>query len=666
MTESTKYPLATSLLSPRRIALIGASADPSRIPARAQRYLRRHGFAGELFPVNPRAETVQGERAYATLADIPGAIDFAYILTGTQHVEAAVADCIARGIPAAAILADGFAEAGADGAVRQARLAEQARAGGLRLLGPNSMGIVNVPARTACSVNAVLEVETLPAGRWSLVSQSGSVMGTLLSRAAARGAGFAKLVSMGNEADLTAGEIVGLLAEDPDTDAILLFLETIRRPDLFAAAARAAFAAGKPVIAYKLGRSEAGAKLAATHTGAMAGSDAAADAFFRANGIVRVDMIETLLELPPLLLGRRPPAHPKRAVRVVTTTGGGGAMVVDRLGLAGIATAHMLDTTLAGMGKDAIATALSAARAADDADLAVAVIGSSAQFRPQDAVAGIAASHGPHPVAAFLVPHAEASLRLLTEAGIAAFRNPEACADGVRAYLDWHAPRAVPDAGDVSAAAALVPAATDEPGARAVCAALGIEDGARRIDPDAPPPDLAYPVALKAAGARLAHKTEMGAVALNVTNPAELATRAAAMRARLGDAIAGFIAQPMARGVAEAILGYRRDPTVGPVVLLGAGGVLAEIYRDVVLRLAPVSEAEAMEMIETVKGLAPARGYRGLPKGDLAALARAVAAFSRLAALDAVAEAEINPVIVLPLGQGVAMADALLRTGAAP
>ncbi len=653
--------LAATLLSPRRIALIGASADPTRIPARAQRYLRRHGFSGDLFPVNPRADTVQGERAYASLADIPGAIDFAYILTGSQHVEAAVADCVARAIPAAAILADGFAEAGADGAARQVRLAAQAWAGGLRLLGPNSMGIVNVPACIACSVNAVLEVDTLPAGRWSLVSQSGSVMGTLLSRAAARGAGFAKLISMGNEADLTAGEILGLLAEDPDTDAILLFLETIRRPDLFAAGARAAFAAGKPVIVYKLGRSEAGAQLAATHTGAMAGSDAAADAFFRAHGIVRVDMIETLLELPPLLLGRRPTLHPKRAVRVVTTTGGGGAMVVDRLGVAGVATAHMLDTTLAGMGKDAIAVALSAARAAPDADLAVAVIGSSAQFRPQDAVAGIAASAGPHPVAAFLVPHAEASLRLLTEAGIAAFRNPEACADGIRAYLDWRAPRDVKPAGDVSAAVALLAGAGDEPGARAVFAALGIADAARRIDPDAPPADLAYPVALKAAGAALAHKTEMGAVALNVADPVALAAHAAEMRARLGGAIAGFIAQPMVRGVAEAILGYRLDPNVGPVVVLGAGGVLAEIYRDVVLRLAPVSEAEAMAMIEAVKGLAPARGYRGMQRGDLAALARAVAAFSRLAALPTVAEAEINPVIVLAEGDGVVMADALLR-----
>ncbi|MGH7040549.1 MAG: acetate--CoA ligase family protein [Acetobacteraceae bacterium] len=681
-------PLAAALFSPRGIALIGASADPARVPARAQRYLRRHGFPGALFPINPRTETVQGEPAYPSLAAVPGPIDLAYILLGTGHVEAAIADCAAHAVPLAMVLADGFAESGADGAARQARLLAVAREAGVRLLGPNSMGMINVPASIACSVNAALEAERLPAGRWSLVSQSGSVMGTLMSRAAARGQGFAKLVGMGNEADLTAGEVVRLLVDDPDTDAILLFLETIRRPDLFADAARAAHAAGKPLIAYKLGRSEAGAKLAATHTGAMAGSDAAAEAFFRAHGIVRVDMIETLLDLPPLLLGRRPPrdgeAAPRRAVRVVTTTGGGGAMVVDRLGLAGVATAHMLDTTLAGMGRDSIATALAEARAAEDAGLAIAVIGSSAQFRPEDAVAGVVAAHRAplgaspgassgaplgalehsHPICAFLVPHAETSLRLLTAAGIAAFRNPEPCADGVRAYLDWRAPRVAPPAGDVSAAAALVAAADDEPGARAVFAALGVPDTARRIDPAAPPADLRYPVALKAVSGALAHKTEAGAVALGVADAAALAARAREMAARVGDVITGFLAQPMAHGVGEAILGYRRDPMVGPVVVLGAGGVLAEVYRDVVLRLAPVSFAEAMEMIEAVNGLAPARGYRGLPKGDLAALARAVAAFSRLAALDNVTEAEINPVIVLAEGDGVVMADALLRRGA--
>jgi len=651
--------LATALFNPRRIALVGASSDPTRLTARAQIYLRRHGFTGELFPVNPRAATVLNERAYPSLADIPGEIDLAYLLVGTQHVTAAIADCAARGVPVAAVLADGFAEAGPEGAERQANLFATARAGGVRLLGPNSMGMLNIPAATACSVSAALEAERLLPGRWSLISQSGSVMGTLASRAAARGCGFAKLVSTGNEADLTAGELADLLVDDPDTDAILLFLETIRRPEFYQRAARRAFDAGKPIIVYKLGRSEAGAQLATTHTGAIVGSDAAADAFFRALGIVRVDQLEALIEIPPLLIGRRPPVAPKRAVRVVTTTGGGGAMVVDRLGLLGIATAHMLDTTLAGMGKDTVAKALSKARSASDADLAIAVIGSSAQFRPQDAVSGVVAARGPNPICAFLVPQADESLQLLAAAGIAAFRTPEACADAVRAYLDWQAPRPTVDAGDVSAAGKLLLRAVDEPGARAVLAALGVPDGAVRVDPDAPL-GLTYPIALKAVSAVIAHKTEAGAVALNIADATALRAAAAAMRARLGDRITGFIAQPMAKGVAEAILGYRRDPLVGPVVALGAGGVLAEVYRDVVLRLAPVTQDEAMAMIAEVKGLAPARGYRGMPKGDLAALARTVAAFSRVAGLTSVTEAEINPLIVLPEGQGVVMADALL------
>ncbi len=654
--------LAEALFNPRRIALVGASTDAKRLTARAQVYLRRHGFSGELFPVNPRASEVLGERAYASLGEVPGEIDLAYVLVNTGQVEGAIADCAARGVPVACVLADGFAEAGPEGVALQERVLAVAREGGVRILGPNSMGVVNVPAGTACSVNAALEAEGLVPGRWSLLSHSGSVMGTLISRAAARGFGFAKVVGTGNEADLSAGELASLLVGDPGTDAILLFLETIRRPELYEEAARRAHAAGKPIVAYKLGRSEAGAALATTHTGAMAGSDAAADAFFRAIGIVRVDMLETLLELPPLLLGRGPVASPKRAVRIVTTTGGGGAMVVDRLGTMGIAVPKMVDTTLAGANRDTVVREMNAARGDEGVDLAVAVVGSSAQFRPQEAVAGVIGSEGPLPLAAFLLPQADASLQLLGEAGIAAFRTPEACADGIRAYLEWRAPRAVVAVEGVEAARGLLARADDEAGARAVFAALGVEDRAVAVDPGAPPA-LAYPVALKAVSGEIAHKTEAGAVVLGVADEAALVAACAEMRGRLGGLVRGFIAQPMVHGVGEAILGYRRDPLVGPVVALGAGGVLAEVYRDVVLRAAPVSEAEAMEMIGEVKGLAPARGYRGLPKGDLVALARAVAAFSRLAGLAEVAEAEINPVIVLREGEGVVMADALLAVG---
>ncbi len=651
--------LLASLFAPRCIALIGASADASRLTARAQIYLRRHGFPGTLYLVNRRRRAVPGEAAFARLADVPEPVDFAYVLLPTALVAEAIAECAAAHVRVAAILADGFADAGPEGASVQQEMLAVARAGGVRLLGPNSMGMINVTGRVACSVNAALEAESLPAGGLALISHSGGMMGALVSRAAARGIGFAKLIATGNEADLAAGEIVDLLVDDPETRAILLFLETIRDAGRMAAAARRAQAAKKPVIAYKLGRSEEAARLAVTHTGAMVGSDAAADAFFRASGIIRVDCLETLFEIPPLA-AFGPPARPHRAVSVVATTGGGAAMVIDRLGLAGIGVADMHDTTLAGAGKESVASALAKAGNTDGADLAIAVIGSSAQFRPHEAVAGVIAGGREKPVVAFLAPEAGRSLRLLADQGIAAFRTPESCADAVRAWLDWRAPRTPPPLADPSFTTGLLAASDDEAGARAVLSALGLPDGARLVDPDAPPP-LAYPVALKAVAAGLAHKTEAGAVALNVADAAGLRMAAAGMRRRLGERIRGFLAQPMARGAADVLLGFRRDPSVGPIVVLGAGGVLAEIYRDVVVRLAPVSAGEANEMIAAVKGLEPARGYRGLSKGDLAALARTVALFSRLAALPEVAEAEINPLIVMAEGEGVVVADALLK-----
>ena len=201
----------------------------------------------------------------------------------------------------ASIFSDGFADAGAEGAARQARLAARAKELGVRLLGPNSMGVIDIPGRLALTVNAVLEMDALPAGGTSIVSQSGTMLGTVLSRGAARGLGFAKLVSVGNEADLGVGELVELLADDADTRVILLFLETVRDAERLAAAARRAHAAGKPVVAYKLGRSALGERLARSHTGALAGSDAALDAYFRDCGILRVDMLETLIEIAPLV-----------------------------------------------------------------------------------------------------------------------------------------------------------------------------------------------------------------------------------------------------------------------------------------------------------------------------------------------------------------------------
>ncbi len=684
--------LAQALFAPRAVALVGASGDAAKNTARPLRFLRKHGYGGRIVAINAIRSQVLGERAYTNLADAPGAIDHAFVMTPGDTVELVVEACGARGIPVVTIFTDGFAETGPDGVARQARLAARARALGVRLLGPNSMGVIDIPGKVALTVNAVLEMDVLPAGTTSVVSQSGTMLGTVLSRGAARGLGFAKLVAVGNEADLGVGELVELLAEDRDTRVILLFLETVRDAPRLAAATRKAHAAGKPVVAYKLGRSGLGAALARSHTGALAGSDRAIDAYFRDCGIVRVDQLETLIEIAPLVAGRAPPALARAPrVAVVTTTGGGAASVVDRLGMLGLEAAApdeplraqlsalgvplrvlasdspIVDLTLAGTTYtyDAVLQAL---LDSDSCDAVLAAVGSSAMFHPQLAVEPIL--HAPpraKPLAAFLTPHAERSLALLAAKGVPAFRTPEACADALAAFFAWRAPRAQAALPAVAWPDGLPRAGPlDEAQALALFAALGVpvaELAAARAPEYAHA--LGYPVAAKVRSPDIAHKTEAGGVALGIASRAEFDARVPAMLAAVAAAhpdarIDGVLVQRMESGLVEAIVGYRHDPLVGPLVLVGAGGTLAEIYRDYALRLAPVTEEDAQAMIGEVKGLATIRGYRNLPRGDVAALARAVAAVSRLALVPGqpVAEAEINPLIVKR--DGVVAVDGLV------
>ncbi len=683
--------LAQALFTPRVIALVGASGEPAKNTARPQRFLRKHGYAGRVIPVNPTRAEVLGERAYASLAEAPGEIDHAFVMAPGDAVERALEDCGARGIPVVTVFTDGFADAGAIGAARQARLAARARELGVRLLGPNSMGLVDIPGRVALTVNAVLEMDRLPVGATSVVSQSGTLLGTVLSRGAARGLGFAKLVAVGNEADLGVGELVELLAEDTDTRVILLFLETVRDAARLASAARKAHAAGKPVVAYKLGRSPLGERLARSHTGALAGADPAVGAYLSDCGILRVDLLETLIEIAPLVAGREPPnlARAPR-VAVVTTTGGGAASVVDRLGTLGIdamapdeplraklaalgvraADAPIIDLTLAATSatyEAVLAAVLDSARC----DAVLAVVGSSAQFHPQLAVEPILrAPRHAKPLAAFLTPHAERSLALLAAQGIAAFRTPEACADALAAFFAWRTPRARPALAPVQWPSGIPRRGKlDEAQALALVRALGVPV-VESVAAD--PPDYAhalpYPVAAKVRSPDIAHKTDSGGVALGIASQGEYETRVRALLGAVAAAhpaarIDGVLVQRMEGGLAEAIVGYRHDPLVGPIVLVGAGGTLAELYRDYALRLAPVSEDEAAVMIAEVRGFAMIRGYRGLPRGDLDALGQAVTALSRLALVagQPVAEAEINPLLVKRSGVVALDGVALMR-----
>ena len=695
------HELARALFNPTRVALVGASSDPSKNTGRPQRFLKQHGFRGEVFPINPGRDEVQGARAYARITDVPAAIDHALIMVPRERVPAAIEDCGAHGVPVATIYSDGFADLGnAEGQALQRALLEVAQMCGVRLVGPNSMGVFNFADGLCLSVNAILEMPTIAAGRVSVVSQSGSILGSLLSRGAARGIGFAKMLSVGNEADIQVGEVLDMLCADADTDAVLLFLESLRGAPSLAAAARRAHEMAKPVVAYKLGRSDLGRALAATHSGAMTGDAQVADAFFRSHGIARVTQFETLLEIAPLLHGGA--AERARRVSVMTTTGGGAATVVDRLGEAAIETIPassglsrslacdgidvagnaIIDLTMAGARRAIFERTLDALLADSRADAVVVVVGSSAQFHPQLTVEPIvaAASRAPtRALAVYIVPDAPDSLRLLRDAGIAAFRTPEGCADAVRALIEWRAPlptvgECLHDAGAVKAA--LADGQRDgfnEAEAARVFAVIGIPVAPFAVvrSGDALT-DLDFPVALKMLSKTVGHKTDVGGVVLDINDARSLEAAMAHLRDALEQqGLASdsnkFLVQSMQHGLAEAVLAFRRDPEVGPLVSIGLGGRLTEIYRDISVRLAPVSLDSAYEMIEEVKGLATIRGYRGLPRGDVDALARAVVAMSRLSSVGAprIEEAEINPLLIRADGAGVVAVDALLTLSSA-
>lgn len=684
-------PLYQAVFDPRSIALIGASGDERKNTSRPQRFLRKHGYAGKIIPVNPGRDEIFGDPAYPDVAAIPGAVDHAFIMVPAKAVPAALRQCVAKKIPVVTVYSDGFAETGAEGRAKQLELNAIIRGSGTRLVGPNCIGLLSTQTHLALSVNAVLEKLDITPGGLAIVSQSGSMMGGLMSRGLGRGVGFSKLISVGNEADLGVGELAGLLVDDPHTAAILLFMETIRDAAQLADAARRAYAAGKPVVVYKLGRSEVGRDLAASHTGAMAGAAEAADAFFRAHGMLQVDVLEALFELPALVKGRKPGL--RRRVAAMTTTGGGAACVVDRIGTSGvevvaptsdvvaalaaknitISRSRITDLTLAGAKKEIYGGVLNALLAADHCELVLAVVGSSAQFQPQIAIEPIIeADRRDKALAVFLAPHAEASLKLLADAGVAGFRTPESCADAIRAWRDWTPPAVIPaaDAQRMAAAKALLDAAPgaslNERQACAVFGALGVPQAQTAVMADANAKvDIGYPVVAKILSPDIAHKTDAEGVVLNIADGGQLNQAAqdilTRVRAQHPQAkLDGILVQRMERGLAEVIVGYKRDPQVGPLVVLGVGGVLAEIYRDFAMRLAPVTAEAALQMIEEVKGLAVIRGYRGLPRGDCAALAQAVAAFSQLAVLDDITEAEINPLLVRRESEGVVAVDGLL------
>jgi acyl-CoA synthetase (NDP forming) len=591
-------------------------------------------------------------------------------------------------VGAASILAGGFAESGDTGL--QDEILSVAREAGLRLLGPSSLGYADPRHGLVLTANAAFAEPGPRDGRLFAASHSGSMIGALASRGAAKGIGFAGLVSVGVEADLTLGEICMAALDDPGIDGFILFLESLRHASDMRRFALAASEAGKAVVVYKLGRSPQAAELAKTHTGALAGEDAVADAFFDACGMVRVQTLDALLEAPVLVNRtiRSPARRPRPKVGVLTTTGGGAAMIVDQLGVRDIEVTppsddtwarlaeagvraergRIVDLTLAGTRYEVMKAALDVMTASPEFDLLVSVAGSSARFHPELAIQPAVDSAGAQmPIAVFATAEAPDALLMLARCGVPAFRTPESCADSIAGALRRRPPGALPA---FPAAHASNIRFVDEATAYGMLSAAGVAVAdhvaieASRLPAQGP----AFPVAVKALSADLPHKSDFGGVVLNVMDAEGVAAATRQILASVSAALPEIevkhvLIQSMATGVGEVLIGFRRDPDVGPLVLLAPGGVLAEISAQRSLRLAPVTWEGAMEMIDELDALRALKGYRGAAPGDLAALAEAIVALSGFAHDPSVIEAEVNPLIVGRAGEGVVAVDALVRIG---
>ncbi|WP_314949050.1 acetate--CoA ligase family protein [Bradyrhizobium cosmicum] len=685
------------LIRPRSVAIIGASADPGKTSGRPVSYLQKHGFAGEIYPVNPKVADIGGLRCYADIASLPDVPDVGIVLLGAERAHAAVRELSERGAAAAIVLASGFTETGAEGAERQKQLMEAA--GTMRLLGPNTIGLVNLTDNIVLSASGALAMDHFPAGAIGLVSQSGGILGALLSRAAARGVGLSKLVSTSNEADLELADFIDFLADDSATRVIALYIEAIRNPARFRQAVLKARRAGKSVVAFKIGRSEAGAKAAVSHTGALAGSDRMYDALFRQLGVIRAKTFDDLLDIPAALAAGRKLSG--RRVAILTSTGGAGTIVSDSLGVAGFATPapdtetaaqlralqsgshatldrNPIDVTLAGLQPDLLRAAIRILLASPSYDALTIIVGSSAVGSPTlmaDAIHDCLPMSD-KPVIAYVSPYAPDVVSVLTRRGVPAYTSAESCAGALDGLLQAGMPEQVQTSGSIEPAVDVsdVPAGSlDEAQAKALFARFGVPVVAEKVVATSGEAEQAARgfdgrVVLKILSRAIAHKSDVGGVAVNLTTDTiggRLTVMAEEVEERTGKRPERFLVQEMISGGVEIILGMHRDP-LGTAVLLGMGGVTAELLKDTTMRLLPpdgsLGMAEARAMARDLVTWPLLDGFRGRPKCDVEALAATIVAFSGMVAQlgDRLAEAEINPVFVLPAGQGVKAADGLV------
>lgn len=689
--EVTSRPDLDAVFRPRSVAVIGASDNEAKIGGTPLFYLKTRGYAGRVLPINPKAPEIQGLPAYPNIKDAPGPVDLAIIAVPSAIAVQALQDCADAGVKGVVMFSSGFAEISEDGAAQQDRLRDIAAAAGMRLMGPNCLGFMNIEEKIFATFAPVITSGEAPLGRIGLVSQSGAFGGFAYSLARERGIGLSFWITTGNEADLGFVESVEWLASDPGTDVIVGYMEGCRDGDGLRRALAACRAAGKPLIVCKVGRTEAGAKAAASHTAALAGEDAVFEGIFRQYNVLRADSIEECLDIAYAASVAGLPRGSR--VGLYTVSGGAGVLMADTAEAKGLSVPELTRAT-----QDKVLELVPFAGTRNPLDITGQVIqlpgasrkalGLMAADGTCDSVVSFVSASGLGPAGMIFareiaevraerpdvlqvvstLPSSEFR-KTVEAAGVPVFQDPNRAVNALAALARMARGFDRKDGAEAALPPALsMPPNCTEPAALAALAqrdlpVVAFEHVASAAEAGAAAEKFGGPVVVKIVSPDIGHKSDIGGVELNLTGRAEAEAAGdrilAAARSKVPDArLDGLMVAPMREGVAECVIGVQRDPTFGPVVMFGLGGVHVEALRDVVFRAAPFSESEARAMIHEVRAIRLLTHPRGSGPADLDALAALLSQISRLAAASPEIEsADLNP--VLALEDGVVILDAL-------
>ena len=685
-----------SFFEPRVVAVVGANRQRGKIGSEILHNLVAAGFSGAIVPVHPTATEIAGLTAYPRIGDIPQEIDLAIVVVPAPQVLAAVDDCIAKNVRAICVISAGFSECDADGRAREAQLLERIRRAGCRLIGPNCMGLIN--ADPAVRLNATFSPVYPPVGNVAMSTQSGALGLAILDYARRLDIGISSFVSVGNKADVSGNDLIQYWAEDPRTSVILLYLESFGNPKKFSEIARRV-GRTKPIVAVKAGRSSAGSRAAASHTGALATSDAVVGALFRQAGIIRTERLEELFDVAALLSHQ--PVPRGNRVAILTNAGGPGILAADACEANGLELTSLSERTRAmlrtflpaaasvGNPVDMLASApaehysraLAAILEDEQVDSVIAIFIPPLVTDPGEVAQAIAESarsvHGKPVLGVFM--RADGAPAALSPIPSYAFPESAALALArVTQYGRWRAKpvEAPPDLDrfDRAQIRGVVDAILGRGGgwstadeAATLLAAAGIDCAIGRVatgleEALAAALAIGYPVALKALGPTLLHKTERRAVTLNVAHSQDLRTAYADFVDRFADEMTSVLVQQMVPPGVEMIVGALQDPQFGPLIACGTGGVLVDLLADTAFRLHPLSDGDTREMLDELKGSRLLRGYRGAPPANEAALRDTLLRVSALVtAAPEVHELDLNPVIVT--GSRACVADVRIRIG---